>query len=724
METARGVMTRERWNAGWLLSRGRRKPDRRRTCGRRAIYALAFVLLVTLLAPLHHAHAQEDTPTPQLPILLLNGAIYTQEYDPGELPAPYRREGYPAGTTSLYLVQCEGSIKEAWVEDLRSIGGEPRGYVPYNTLLVGMDAGALSRLQDLEFVGWHGLYQPYYKISPALQLRLAQGGEMTVVVELFSARLLPETLDALREFSVEILGAEGDAWCAVVALRMPAEEIDDVASLPAVEWMELCTAGTLPAEWPDGRLGPAGLYQTAEGVDEKVALIDTGVGDGGLAGIPDRLKGAVSSLENMRGDNGADASGHGTAMAGVLTGAGEAAVSSPGIDLIAYATGYGLGCPPQPLSLYSVLDDAGRRGAGIILCGSVPEGRESLGAYGIYASQRDAFVWYNPAAALVEAAGNEGTDSDADGRTDPGSLLGGATAKNVLSVGGCENTSVPQPPSLPLAYSQLEELFPGRFPAAPLRDDLSAGAPAGMAAFSSRGPTRDGRIKPDLVAAATAVSTLAAGGDPAPGILPSGTEGYVQAYGTSMAAATVASALAAMRSPLAGVQEAEPSAALLKAFVVNGAKDLAPGQYGEQAGEIPPAPNVVEGWGRLDLEGFTRTGSWVKVLDDGEGMRLDESRVFRLEVTSGKELRVTLAWSDYPSLPQARLHLVNDLDLRVRDPEGNIFYPNGRNSRDPLNNIERVVVDISGKTGDYTIELSAWNVPFSPQPFALVAQVF
>jgi hypothetical protein len=104
-------------------------------------------------------------------------------------------------------------------------------------------------------------------------------------------------------------------------------------------------------------------------------------------------------------------------------------------------------------------------------------------------------------------------------------------------------------------------------------------------------------------------------------------------------------------------------------------------------------------------------------------MRLGESRVYRIEVTSGSELRVTLAWSDYPSLPEARLHLVNDLDLRLLDPDGNIYYPNGRSSRDPLNNVERVVLDISEKPGDYTIELGAWNTPFSPQPFALVAQV-
>jgi hypothetical protein len=690
-----------------------------------------LALLAPSVFPAREAQAQEEPPSPQLPILLLNGAVYTQEYDNGDLPESFRVAGYPSRTTALYMLQCRGPIKEAWVEDLRRIGGEPRGYLPYNTLLAGMDDGDLSRLQELEFVTWHGIYQPYFKISPALQLRLSQGGEVVILAELFSARFLQETLEALRALDIEVTGWQSDTWCTVVVLRMPVEEIGGVASLAAVEWMELCASGTLPATLSgtaDLPLSETGYSQVMGSEEEMVALMDTGLGSGGLQGIPALLAGNVVSLDSLRGDDGADASGHGTAVAGCLLGVAKtegAVTSSSPLDIVAYATGYGLGCPPQPLSLYSILDEAYGRGSRVFLSGSVPEGRESLGAYGIYSLQRDAFVWDNPSMMVVEAAGNEGTDADGNGSVDDGSLLGGAAAKNVLSVGGCESKATPQPDVTPLIYSQFEGVFPGTFTSAPLREDSSVGAEAGMAAFSSRGPTRDGRIKPDLVAPATAIPTLSSGATAATAGIPlTEVAGYALAYGTSMAAAAATATLASMRPPLAEVQEVEPSAALLKAFLVNGCEDLAPGQYGEQKAEIPPAPNVVEGWGRMDPEVFSRAGSWVKVLDDKEGMRLDESRVFRLEVTSGKELRITLAWSDYPSLPQARLHLVNDLDVRVLDFEGNVYYPNARSSRDPLNNVERVIIDISGKPGDYTIELNARNVPFSPQPFALVAQVF
>jgi hypothetical protein len=695
-----------------------------------AAVLVAVTMLAVLAAPAHVLHAQDQQPALQLPILLLNGAIYMQDYDAGAIPASFRMDGYPSEVTALYLVQCMGSIKEVWVEDLRRIGGEPRGYLPYNTLMVGMNGDTRSRMGELDFVAWYGLYQPYFKVSPALQLRLSQGGEVNVMVEVFSARFLEDTLAALTDLPVQIIGAQADAWCGVIALRMPVSALSDVASLPAVEWMELCTDGTLPGVDAGGLDRPgtdAVLLQTATAGEEPVALGDTGLGTGSLQGIPAMLAGNILSLDSLRGDDGADPNGHGTAVAGCVSSLEYPVVAaSPYMRpaIIAYATGYGLGRPPQPLSLYSLLDNAIARGAMVFLSGSVPEGRESLGAYGIYASQRDAFIWKNPSMLVVEPAGNEGTDADGDGVVDNGNLLGGATAKNVLSVGGCESPAPASDSEPALRYAELEGTLPGRFPRGPLRDDSSTGTPTGMAAFSSRGLTRDGRIKPDLVAPATDILTVASGGaETADGIIAVASPGFVRAYGTSMAAAQAAACLASMRLPLSVVQEIEPSAALLKAFLVNGAVDLAPGQYGEKNPEIPQAPNAVEGWGKLDLEAFALTGSWVKVLDDTEGMRLEESRVYRIEVTAGRELRVTLAWSDYPSLPEARLHLVNDLDMRLVDPEGNVYYPNGRSSRDPLNNVERIVLDITDKPGDYTIELEAWNTPFSPQPFALVAQV-
>ncbi len=690
----------------------------------------AFLLLSACAPPRGGAKADAGNPSPRLPVLLLNASVYTDTYDPARLPSGFTVDAYPYQTMAPYLLQFDGPIREVWLEDLRGIGAEPRGYIPYNAILARMDGKAVSRLGEIEHLDWYGLYQPYFKLSPSLQLLLSQGGEVDVMAMLFSPDCLAPSLEGFSNASFEVLGAASDAWGALVVLRLPVERLGEVAASEAVEWLDLCGQGTLPAalEMGGGSREPSVTYYAPEERGSLVGLCDTGLGKGGLGGVPRPLAASVAALESLRGDDGADACGHGTATAGALVGAKGGQAADQDIRektrLIDYAVGYGISSPPQPLSLFGMIEDAYVRGARVFLCGSVPEGRESLGIYGSFSFQRDALVWQRPDMVLVEAAGNEGTDADGDGRVDEGSLLGGATAKNALSVGGCEGTGGLAPEGGYPAYGQLEGEFTGRFPVEPLRSDSCVGKGEGMAAFSSRGPTRDGRIKPDLVEVATGVTVPASGGSmTAPGLRAAGDGEQVSALGTSVAAARAAAVIASMRPVLARALGAEPSAALLKAFAVNGAVEMSPGQYGTENLEVPPAPNVVEGWGRLDLGAFKQAGSWVKVLDDREGMRIGDSRVYGIEVGEGEELRVTLAWSDYPSLPEARLQLVNDLDLRVVSPGGEVFYPNGRSSRDPLNNVERVVVDIKGRPGDYRIELSAWNTPFSPQPFALVAQV-
>ncbi len=689
----------------------------------------ALLLISACTLPCGTAPADTGNQSPQLPVLLLNASVYADSFDPAQLPPDFRVQGYSSQAVAPYLLQFDGPIREAWVEDLRGIGAELRGYVPYNTVLARMDGKALSRLGEMDHLRWHGLYQPYFKLSPALQLRLSQGGEVTVLAMLFSPGLLVPSLEEFSSASIEILGSAADAWGALVVLRLPVERVKEVAALEAVEWLELCGRGTLPAAlWAAGEPRHHALsYQVSDDGGVLVGLCDTGLGKGGWGGVPRTLAASVAAFDSMRGDDGADACGHGTAIADVLAGYGGRTASQDvraKTRLIDYAVGYGISSPPQPLSLYGMFEDAYTRGARTFLCGSVPEGRESLGAYGAFSFQRDAFVWQRPDMTLVEAAGNEGTDADGDGRVDEGSLLGGATAKNALSIGGCEGAAVLASEDGYPAYAELEGEFPGRFPADPLRSDTCVGKGDGMAAFSSRGPTRDGRIKPDLVEAATGVTVPAFGGEiTAPGLRVAGDGDRVSAFGTSVAAAAAAASMASMRPMLARALGAEPSAALLKAFAVNGAVEMSPGQYGGEKREIPPAPNAVEGWGRLDLGAFLQAGSWAKVVDDHEGMRLGDSRVYGIEVGEGEELRITLAWSDYPSLPEARLQLVNDLDLRVVGPAGEVYYPNGRSSRDPLNNVERVVINVKGRPGDYRVELSAWNIPFSPQPFALVAQL-
>ena len=110
----------------------------------------------------------------------------------------------------------------------------------------------------------------------------------------------------------------------------------------------------------------------------------------------------------------------------------------------------------------------------------------------------DDFVWNNRDCVICFSAGNEGTDADANGVVDPSSLTPPGTAKNCITVGASENDR----PNFPLTYGSG---WPNDFPANPLASDKTADNPLGMVAFSSRGPTKDQRYKPDVVAPGTYV---------------------------------------------------------------------------------------------------------------------------------------------------------------------------------------------------------------------------
>src|SRR5207247_2331819 len=138
------------------------------------------------------------------------------------------------------------------------------------------------------------------------------------------------------------------------------------------------------------------------------------------------------------------------------------------------------------------------------------------------------------------------------------------------------------------------------------------------------------------------------------------------AGGTSRSAALVAGATALGRE---GLQErfglADPSSALVKAVLLNGADDLAPGQYGVGASrEIPPRPNPVEGWGRVNVRQSLGLGGARSMLpvDEPAGLQTQQQRQYPLTVIPGDgPLPVTLAWTAPPSSLLAGPPPANDL---------------------------------------------------------------
>ncbi len=141
-------------------------------------------------------------------------------------------------------------------------------------------------------------------------------------------------------------------------------------------------------------------------------------------------------------------------------------------------------------------------------------------------------------------------------------------------------------------------------------------------------------------------------------------------------------------------------------------------------------PDYQYGYGSVriqDAVDFMRSGDFLEN-QVGQGQIYS---VLALVQSGDPELKVTLAWDDYPATPNAVPALVNDLDLRVFSPTSQQAYPWTLDKLNPsaaavrtqanhVDNIEQVYV-ASPAVGVWRIEVYGYNVPQAPQPFSLCA---
>jgi hypothetical protein len=258
------------------------------------------------------------------------------------------------------------------------------------------------------------------------------------------------------------------------------------------------------------------------------------------------------------------------------------------------------------------------------------------------------------------------------------------------------------------------------------------GSSNAIATFSSRGPTDDGRRKPDITAPGTL--TVSASGDTSHTSSNCGTK---TRSGTSMAAPTVAGGALLLRQyftdgfyPSGMKTSADalgPSSALLKAALINGAIDLSLTSQATMLSSLNPDGN--QGWGRIHLDNVAffatpirdsrRTRVWDKWNETG--LSTGQVDAYPLQVAAGQPLKVALAWTDPQGSLLAATALVNDLDLEVVDPSGNVYRGNvfsgGQSalggSADLLNNVEVVFLTAPAE-GTWTLRVRATSVPGAP----------
>lgn len=251
--------------------------------------------------------------------------------------------------------------------------------------------------------------------------------------------------------------------------------------------------------------------------------------------------------------------------------------------------------------------------------------------------------------------------------------------------------------------------------------------------FTSRGPLEDGRLSPTV--AAQGEATVSAASD---AVIGSNNCASCSLDGTSMSAPTAAGLAALVREYYAAgfyatgartpAQGFSPTGALVKATLVDAAQALS----GPSGGS-----DFVSGYGRIQLDQtLTFTGSpfQLRVDDRREGIATGGVVEHAYDVAAGTPLRATLVWSDFPAALNATATRVNELKLEVVDPSGQVWFqtldatsglPKATavvsDPHDTLNVVEKIVF-ASPAAGRWVVRVRGIDVPWGPQPFALVVR--
>ena len=434
--------------------------------------------------------------------------------------------------------------------------------------------------------------------------------------------------------------------------------------------------------------------------------IDNGVNNSGMhPDFADHIKGILSwpdpncawSSPGVPGpscDDGAEddhqmprGNGHGTHVAGSVLGDGTHSNGAiigvaPEAQLLFHAWEqngcYGCGIPNN---LVDMLDLASENGSRIH---TNSWGAPAAGVYTTSSAQIDEGSAKHDDIVVLFAAGNDGIDGDSNGEIDLDSLGSPSTAKNSITIGASEN---------------YRPIYGGD------ADNIS-----GMARFSSRGPTDDGRIKPDFVAPGTYILSTFSRSAGTTACWDLVNASYCYMGGTSMATPLAAGATALLLQHLMenrGI--ANPSSALIKAIYGANSHDMM-GQFSSPtngAGETVPNPH--EGLGLLNMWS-SKDASFV----DYESLSTTDDRGWSFNVpAAAQDLQLALAYHDPKSTPSAGTHLVNDLDLAVKDPLG-VWT----NLTDNLNNLR--MLNFSAPTaGTWEVHVIGTSVPDGPQFFSL-----
>jgi hypothetical protein len=648
----------------------------------------------------------------------------------------------------LYLVQFVGPVREEWVAGLEATGARVVQYVAMNGYVVAADPGAVSAL-----LGWRaaepavqylGIWQPAYRLAPALRAAAAAGATqpLPVTIQLVAGPGAMPLVDVLRQVAASVpLVVESEPYLNVQAdlapvwFRALAHQPEVFAIGPRGvrklqdERQGQTVAGNVSGSGPSAPgylawLASAG-FDSSQFTSFAVNVVDDSTS---LTGHPDLASSRVTFTFNPTSQSGSQP-GHGFLnahiVAGFNNGSGSALVDSGSYH-------YGLGIAPwaqvgstaifgggsaTETSWESTAYNAGAR----ISTNSwtfvdqfqapIPDYETEAQTYDKIVRDARAGTAGNQEYVVVFAASNNGPGAN--------SVSTPATAKNVITVAAGENNRQTGTDGCGLGNSGANNV-----------NDIID--------FSSHGPVNsaggDGRWKPEIAAPGTHIQAgVPQSNYNGSGIcnqyFPSGQTLYSWSSGTSHSTPAVAGGAALVRQWFLNHGLTASSPAMTKAMLLNSAEYMT----GNFANDTLPSNS--QGMGRMNL-GRAFDGSQ-RILVDQTNLLASTGASYSVSGSvsdSSKPFRVTLVWTDAPG-PTTGAPWVNNLDLAVTvggsTYAGNVFSGAASatgGSADIRNNTESVFRP-AGTSGAFTVTVTAaaiggdgvpGNGDSTDQDFALV----
>ena len=660
-----------------------------------------------------------------------------------EVPQPLV-ETWPHHLVQLKLPPSEQeitTIEKAGLEVVEPISA-------YGLFVVG-NPNQVESLKNYPRVAWTGPFKPAYRIEPGLFG--VEGKIQYLRIGIYPQSEQSKVTQTLRAADATIIsesgppeGYSGGYWKIIAEVN--ADLLYQIARLPGVRWIEFASAkpeldsereAQVVARNLNGTSAPVPGYQkwlaerAVSGKGVVIAICDTGVSQNENNKGHHDLRGRQVAFKDYTGGlNMTDTHGHGTLVAGLAVGNAATGIKDgTRVDIFPCGRGSEFLCgqgvapeaeyitqnallmvnwPPadfRPLTAFAV-----ENGAHIMNNSWNDDGPAGAG-YTSNAQLFDELVRHPNSKTqeldnliIVFSAGNEGPLAS--------TITPPHEAKNIIVV-GCSLTYLPG-----------------------FGDGVEPDNINGIWRLSSRGPARDDRTLPNIVAPGnTAVSASTGPGDR-----------YTVGIGTSMASGLVSGACALIIEwwlKKVSKNKKRPSPAMMKAILINGAEDIGGGPDGN-GGIVPHIPNNIQGWGRISLADIINKSS-----EPGPGNKLffDQQQEFTgtqqthtirvAPATTSQRMRITLVWTDAPGSTNTSPVLVNDLDLEVTETatgniyKGNVFDRDGFSITggkfDTINNIECVYIRSPGGTYNVTVRAQSLRgnarPPFDNKPwqdFALV----